>query len=113
MPRQAQRPFQTPPPPMASTHQRMSCPNRPSHGDVLKLMDAVLEAVHHELASDPMLFATGIDVDRGEAFGLFRGLAGKFATPVRAGEQRMARDSPGSRGPAVAASINRGGSRRS
>ncbi|MDQ0381221.1 alpha-ketoacid dehydrogenase subunit alpha/beta [Amycolatopsis thermophila] len=53
-------------------------------GEVFRTMDAVHEALDHELAADPDVFLAGIDVAAGgNVFGLMRGLAEKYPGRVR------------------------------
>jgi 2-oxoisovalerate dehydrogenase E1 component len=58
-------------------------PPEPS-GEIFRTMDAVHEALDHELGSDPDVFIAGIDVGAGgNVFGLMRGLAAKYPGRVR------------------------------
>jgi 2-oxoisovalerate dehydrogenase E1 component len=53
-------------------------------GEVFRTMDAVHEALDHELAADDGVFLAGIDVGAGgNVFGLTRGLAAKYPGRVR------------------------------
>jgi 2-oxoisovalerate dehydrogenase E1 component len=53
-------------------------------GEVFRMMDAVSEAVEHEMTEDPSVFLAGIDVAAGgNVYGLFRGLADRFPGRVR------------------------------
>lgn len=53
-------------------------------GEIFKMMDAVREAIDHELGADPGVFVAGIDVGAGgNVFGLTRGLAEKYPGRVR------------------------------
>ncbi|MCW5832926.1 MAG: dehydrogenase E1 component subunit alpha/beta [Labilithrix sp.] len=53
-------------------------------GEIFKMMDAVREAIDHELGADPDVFVAGIDVGAGgNVFGLTRGLAEKYPGRVR------------------------------
>jgi 2-oxoisovalerate dehydrogenase E1 component len=53
-------------------------------GEIFRTMDAVHEALDHELAADPDVFVAGIDVGAGgNVFGLTRGLADKYPGRVR------------------------------
>lgn len=53
-------------------------------GEVFRTMDAVREALEHELEADPDVFLAGIDVGAGgNVFGLTRGLAEKYPGRVR------------------------------
>jgi 2-oxoisovalerate dehydrogenase E1 component len=53
-------------------------------GEPFRLMDAVSEAVEHEMTEDPSVFLAGIDVAAGaNVYGLFRGLADRFPGRVR------------------------------
>ncbi|WP_431926620.1 alpha-ketoacid dehydrogenase subunit alpha/beta [Amycolatopsis tucumanensis] len=53
-------------------------------GEVFRTMDAVHEALEHELAADKDVFLAGIDVAAGgNVFGLMRGLADKYPGRVR------------------------------
>ncbi|WP_033288409.1 alpha-ketoacid dehydrogenase subunit alpha/beta [Amycolatopsis jejuensis] len=53
-------------------------------GEVFRTMDAVRNALDHELTSDDAVFLAGIDVgEGGNVFGLTRGLAAKFPGRVR------------------------------
>jgi 2-oxoisovalerate dehydrogenase E1 component len=48
-------------------------------GEPFKLMDAVREAIEHEMVADPNVWVAGIDVGAGgNVFALFRGLAERF-----------------------------------
>jgi 2-oxoisovalerate dehydrogenase E1 component len=56
----------------------------PAQGEIFRTMDAVHEALDHELAADPDVFIAGIDVGAGgNVFGLTRGLAAKYPGRVR------------------------------
>jgi len=56
----------------------------PADGEIFRTMDAVLEALDHELRTDPDVFVAGIDVGAGgNVFGLTRGLAAKYPGRVR------------------------------
>ncbi len=56
----------------------------PSDGDRYRVMDAVRDALDHELAADPSVFVAGIDVGAGGGvFGLTRGLADAYPDRVR------------------------------
>jgi 2-oxoisovalerate dehydrogenase E1 component len=56
----------------------------PATGEPFRMMDAVREAVSHELTHDPTVYLAGIDVAAGgNVFGLFRGLAEQFPGRVR------------------------------
>lgn len=58
-------------------------PPEPS-GEIFRTMDAVHDAIEHELATDPDVFVAGIDVAAGgNVFGLTRGLAEKYPGRVR------------------------------
>jgi 2-oxoisovalerate dehydrogenase E1 component len=53
-------------------------------GEVFRTMDAVHDALDHELGADPDVFVAGIDVGAGgNVFGLTRGLAQKYPGRVR------------------------------
>jgi len=53
-------------------------------GEVFRTMDAIREAMEHELAADPDVFVAGIDVGAGGGvFGLSRGLAQAYPGRVR------------------------------
>ncbi|MEV7038426.1 dehydrogenase E1 component subunit alpha/beta [Amycolatopsis sp. NPDC051061] len=53
-------------------------------GEVFRTMDAIHEALDHELAADDGVFLAGIDVGAGgNVFGLTRGLAAKYPGRVR------------------------------
>lgn len=53
-------------------------------GEVFRTMDAIHDALEHELATDPDVFLAGIDVGAGgNVFGLTRGLAAKYPGRVR------------------------------
>lgn len=53
-------------------------------GEIFRTMDAVHEAIAHELADDPDVFVAGIDVGHGgNVFGLTRGLAAQYPGRVR------------------------------
>jgi 2-oxoisovalerate dehydrogenase E1 component len=57
----------------------------PPEGEpVFRMMDAVHDALEHELATDPEVFVAGIDVgEGGNVFGLTRGLRERFGDRVR------------------------------
>jgi 2-oxoisovalerate dehydrogenase E1 component len=58
-------------------------PAEPS-GEIFRQMDAVHEALEHELEADPNVFVAGIDVGAGgNVFGLTRGLADRYPGRVR------------------------------
>jgi 2-oxoisovalerate dehydrogenase E1 component len=80
------------PPPLESLHhfvlrERPSIPEPPPlavDGPVVRVMDAVHDALEAELASDERVFMAGIDVgDGGNVFGLTRGLHDRFGERVR------------------------------
>ena len=51
---------------------------------VFRMMDAIHDALEHELATDPEVFVAGIDVgEGGNVFGLTRGLRERFGDRVR------------------------------
>lgn len=51
---------------------------------MFRMMDAIHDALEHELANDPGVFVAGIDVgDGGNVFGLTRGLRERFGDRVR------------------------------
>jgi 2-oxoisovalerate dehydrogenase E1 component len=53
-------------------------------GEIFRQMDAVHDALEHELAADPNVFVAGIDVGAGgNVFGLTRGLADRYPGRVR------------------------------
>ncbi|WP_284742384.1 alpha-ketoacid dehydrogenase subunit alpha/beta [Amycolatopsis sp. RTGN1] len=55
-----------------------------AEGEVFRTMDAIHEALDHELAADAGVFLAGIDVGAGgNVFGLTRGLAAKYPGRVR------------------------------
>lgn len=59
-------------------------PVPPSGADRYRVMDAVRDALDHELAADPSVFVAGIDVGAGGGvFGLTRGLADAYPDRVR------------------------------
>ncbi|TDD70791.1 2-oxoisovalerate dehydrogenase [Jiangella aurantiaca] len=56
----------------------------PAAADRYRVMDAVRDALDHELAADPSVFLAGIDVGAGgNVFGLTRGLAAAYPDRVR------------------------------
>jgi 2-oxoisovalerate dehydrogenase E1 component len=64
---------------------REAVPEPPeADGEVFRTMDAIHEALDHELAADDGVFLAGIDVGAGgNVFGLTRGLAAKYPGRVR------------------------------
>lgn len=52
-------------------------------GETFKVMHAVREAVEYEMERDETVFMAGIDLEAGNVFGLFRGLAEKYPGRVR------------------------------
>lgn len=59
-------------------------PASSAEGDRYRVMDAVRDALDHELAADPSVFVAGIDVGAGGGvFGLTRGLADAYPDRVR------------------------------
>lgn len=69
------------------TRPRPETPEPPPPADdapVFKMMDAIHDALEHELAADPSVFVAGIDVgEGGNVFGLTRGLRDRFGDRVR------------------------------
>nr|WP_199701435.1 alpha-ketoacid dehydrogenase subunit alpha/beta [Jiangella rhizosphaerae] len=56
----------------------------PSPGERYRVMDAVRDALDHELAADPSVFVAGIDIGAGgNVFGLTRGLSAAYPDRVR------------------------------
>jgi 2-oxoisovalerate dehydrogenase E1 component len=68
---------------VASPREAVAEPPEPS-GEIFRTMDAVHDALDHELAHDPDVLVAGIDVGAGgNVFGLTRGLAAKYPGRVR------------------------------
>ena len=65
--------------------ERPAVPEPPeATGELFRMMDAVTEAVAHEMSVDDDVFLAGIDVAAGaNVFGLFKGLADRFPGRVR------------------------------
>jgi 2-oxoisovalerate dehydrogenase E1 component len=58
-------------------------PPPPAGDDIFRTMDAVHDALEHELAADPSVFVAGIDVGQGgNVFALTRGLAERWPSRV-------------------------------
>ena len=79
-----------PEPAPETLHHHVGVPREPvpeppeADGEIFRTMDAVHDALEHELATDDTVFVAGIDVGAGgNVFGLTRGLAARYPGRVR------------------------------